>query len=673
MLIRFAAFVLTWLTCHLASAQPVQQRFFQLVNTQGVSGHEADVRANLRAQLPAWTTPSVDELGNMQLSFGKGAPHTVLVASLDESGYVVSRITDDGYLRLHRHTASTNNVLRDQYVVGQPVHIRTAAGRIVQGVTATPSSHLRRLLNPAEVRRIREVSDLWVDVGASSAADVAALGVRMLDPVNLRERAQLLADHRVAGLDAQWRAGAQTLVEIMRALPAAPSVEGTVTLLWVAQSQFNERGLARAANLVMPDKLIMVGAPPGAARGLPGKWAAVPVEWKSVSALYPETTVEVVDTREIALMASELSTRLGLAAGPANSAIVTHAPLAAPPARAATGSQTFTMLKELIERHGVSGHEGPVRELVRKMLPAWAKPTVDDKGNLSITFGKGGNSLLFVAHLDEIGFEITGIQPDGTATLRDVGGMYLSLYEAQPVHVHGAQGIIPAIIAPRAKYAVAIAAQPDAGSLRLYFGTGSAEKTRALGVAVGQSVTVRKQFVELAGNRATGRAMDDRAGIAAVLLALKKIDPDKVGHRVTVAFSVEEEIGLVGAAAIATRVKPDYAFAIDTFVSTDAPSDPQYLAFAPLGHGPVLRGMDNRILTPAAAMDRIIRVAKQAKIPLQIGVTQGGVDSAAFSAGGAVDVGLSWPGRYSHSGVELIDRRDLDQLADLLAEMMQRF
>jgi putative aminopeptidase FrvX len=58
------------LTLNLASAQPLPQRFYSLVNTQGVSGHEADVRDNVRAHLPAWTSPTVDELGNLQLSFG---------------------------------------------------------------------------------------------------------------------------------------------------------------------------------------------------------------------------------------------------------------------------------------------------------------------------------------------------------------------------------------------------------------------------------------------------------------------------------------------------------------------------------------------------------------------------------------------------------------------------
>jgi putative aminopeptidase FrvX len=667
--IRSAALLLALLTMHGASAQSLEQRFLTLAGTQGVAGHEADVRANIRSQLPAWSRPQVDGLGNLQLSFGTGAPHTVLVAPLDESGFVVSRITNDGYLRLHRHTAATGNVLRDQFAVGQPVQIRTASGRMVPGVTATPSLHLSRLLGAPELRRIRDIGDLWVDVGASNAATVAALGVRNLDPVNLRERAQPLANGRVAGLNTQWRAGAQTLVELMRGLAAEPSGGGTVTLVWAAQSQFNGRGLARVAQSLTPDKLVMLGTPVARTKAIPPQWAAVPVDWMGVPSLYPETPVEVVDTHDITGLAQSLAAKLGLTLAEDR----LPAAQAEPVAPAKPSSPPFALLKPLIESYGVSGHEAPVRELVKRMLPAWAKPETDEKGNLSFSFGQGGDALLFIAHLDEVGFEITGILPDGSATLRDVGGMYLSLYEALPVYVQGPSGHIAAVIAPRADYATSAVAQPADGSMKLYFGTGSAEQSRALGVAIGQGVTLRKRFVELANQRATGRAMDDRVGIAAILLALKQIDPGKVGHRVTIAFSVEEETGLSGAQALAKRLKPDYAFAIDTFVSTDTPSDPQYLAYAPLGKGPVLRGMDNRILTPAATIDRIMRAARGAKIALQLGVTQGGVDSSAFSAGGAVDVGLSWPGRYSHSGVEVVDQRDLEELARLLAQMMKRF
>jgi putative aminopeptidase len=659
-----------------ASCQDLQARFHRLVDTQGVSGHEADVRELVRAQLPSWAHPQVDAIGNLSVTLGKGAPQTVLVAALDENGYVVSRITEDGYLRLHRPGPAPANVLREQYTVGQPVMICSASGRLVPGVTATPSLHLRRLLKPDEIARVRDIGDLWVDVGAANAAAVKQLGIRTLDSVNLRERAQSLADGRVAGLNTQLRAGAQTLVELLRGMPAAPPPQGTVTLVWTVQSQFNERGLAMLAQSVHPARAIVIGGTAASPKAAPAGWNDVPIAWKSVPALFENTPVETVDVARITALAHELAGEAGLAMTDGAAAPALPPPPGTPGTptpRSGQGARgPFAMLKPLIETYGVSGHEAPVRELVRRMLPAWAKPVEDEAGNLTVSFGQGGKELLFVAHLDEIGFEITGLRADGMATVRDRGGMYLALYEAQPVWVQTANGRVAAVIAPRPNYATATSAQPDLANLVLYFGTHSAADTQSLGVAVGQSASVRKRFVELATPRATGRAMDDRAGITALLLALQTVDPATLKNRVTVAFSVGEETGLTGARALAKRLHPQVAFAIDTFVSTDTPSDPQYLAHAPLGQGAVLRGMDNLILTPAPTIDRIVQLAQDARIPLQVGVTQGGVDSAAFSAGGAVDVGLSWPGRYSHSPVEIIDQRDLVALSRLIATLMRQ-
>ena len=72
-------------------------------------------------------------------------------------------------------------------------------------------------------------------------------------------------------------------------------------------------------------------------------------------------------------------------------------------------------------------------------------------------------------------------------------------------------------------------------------------------------------------------------------------------------------------------------------------------------------------------MDRIVSMAKENAIPLQIGVTGGGTDASPFSSKGAVDAGLSWPGRYSHSPVEVMDRRDLESLTRLLVVLAQKY
>jgi putative aminopeptidase FrvX len=330
-------------------------------------------------------------------------------------------------------------------------------------------------------------------------------------------------------------------------------------------------------------------------------------------------------------------------------------------------------LGALIETYGVSGHERPVREEIIRRLPSWATPRVDERGNVLVTFGSGGKPLVFVAHMDEVGFEITSIAPDGTAAIRTRGGMYLSLFEAHPVLVMTPTGQVPAVLAPRLGYTTAATSQPEAEALSIYVGTSSAAETAALGVAAGQPVTIRKAFARLGTHRATGRAMDDRTGSTALLLALNDVDPKTVPNQVTFAWVVEEETGLAGAAHLAEASKFDTAFAVDTFVSTDTPVDIQRLAGARLGAGAVLRVLDSRTIVPPHTVDRIVAIARDAKVPMQLGTTSGGTDASAFSAGGAIDVGLSWPGRYSHSPVEVTDVRDLEALVRLIVAVARSY
>jgi putative aminopeptidase FrvX len=700
-------------------------RLLQLIAIPGVSGYEHQVRSAIEMMLPAGARVRADNLGNIVIRTGNGIPHTLIVAPLDESGLVVSAITDEGYLRVHRHTTAPAARVATQFLIGQPVEIVTASGTRVPGVTATPSTHLRALRDPQDEARLKTLDDIWIDVGAATRADVEALGVRMLDSVTLRERGVRLAGSRVSGVAAANRALALTVAEIIRR-SAGRGATGSVTFAWAAQSEYGSRGLVRLLDTLRPDRLIVLrSAAPSAddARGglgrlgegplviakdamltpsaakagvsiqsLPGsqgelrlddKWQQVEKHVVSLPVLFAHTPVETVDARDVDALAALLVAAVDLpplgpnadAAGPDAAA----APSSEPPARArATGGvkpdDALATLGALVEAYGVSGHEQPVREQILARLPTWAKPVVDTRGNVSVTFGKaGGKPLLFIAHMDEVGFEITGFADDGAANVRARGGMYLSVYEAHPVVVHTPKGPVAAILAPRRGYPKANEAQPSLESLSLFFGTESAAQSKALGVGVGHSATVRKQLVPLGPHRATGRSMDDRNGSTALLLALKQIDPAAIDNSVTFAWSVEEETGLAGAEHLAESARPDTVFAVDTFVSSDTPVDVQRLAGAPLGRGAVLRVLDNSTIVRPAIVDRIVGVAKTAKVPLQLGTTRGGTDAGAFSAGGAIDVGLSWPGRYSHSPVEIMDRRDLDALVRLIAALARTY
>jgi putative aminopeptidase FrvX len=337
-------------------------------------------------------------------------------------------------------------------------------------------------------------------------------------------------------------------------------------------------------------------------------------------------------------------------------------------------SEVERVLAPLVESYGVSGMEAPVRETVQRMLPRWAQTQTDTAGNLWLTLGKGRPTVVFVAHLDEIGFRITAIRDDGSLELTPVGGLFPSLWEAKPALVHTGGVPVPAVFMPRdsASAANPHRAPPD---LRADVGTASRAETEALGIRVGHTLTMPKHFVRLAGTRATGRSFDDRVGSAAQVLAVRRLKPARLRHTVIFVWSVREEIGLEGAqaAANALGLRPARVHAIDTFVSADSPLEPKNFAVAPLGRGAVARALDNSAVTPAAYVDSLVALVRARGISFQVGTTNGGNDGSVFAAYGVPDVAIGWPLRYSHSPAETIDLRDVASLAEAIQAVAERW
>lgn len=327
-------------------------------------------------------------------------------------------------------------------------------------------------------------------------------------------------------------------------------------------------------------------------------------------------------------------------------------------------AQAQTVLSQLVESYGVSGAEAPVRDAVKRLLPAWARPETDTAGNLWVRVGQGDAPVVIVAHLDEIGFRVDTILADGSLALRNRGGFFPSLFEAKPALVHGERGAIAGIFLPRDTGFTRRAPPP----LRASVGAATRAGAESLGVRAGQTITMPKRYVRLAGTRATGRSFDDRMGCAALILALRGLDRAKLRRPVVFIFSTREEIGLEGAEAAAHQLgtTPRRVHAVDTFVSADSPLDPPNFAVAPLGAGAVARALDNSSITPPAYVDSLAQLARARGIALQIGTTSGGNDGSTFVPYGVVDVPVGWPLRYSHSPAEVIDLKDLVSLADLV-------
>ena len=341
---------------------------------------------------------------------------------------------------------------------------------------------------------------------------------------------------------------------------------------------------------------------------------------------------------------------------------------------AAQTPSDWDLLRTIVMIPGTSSQEVKVMDWIASMLPKGVKVERDAKNDVWFTAGSGKPDILFVAHADELGMTVDKFTPQGTVLLRGRGGFLAQSCEARPFVIHTEKGPVEGIMLPRPDYD-ARTPQPFAlEPYELYVGAESEAEARALGIAPGNMVIFKKKIVDLSPDVLATRAVDDRAGCASLLAAALETDWAKLkGRTVTCAWSVEEEIGLNGASAIAKVLKPDVVFAIDTFVSSDTPLDNKRIAYAKLGQGAVLRAFDSSMLTPKPEIRKAAALAAKRGIPVQIRNSRGGNDGSVFIADGALDIPLSWPGAHAHSFVEKIFRSDLDALTKLIKAIIEEW
>jgi putative aminopeptidase FrvX len=440
--------------------------------------------------------------------------------------------------------------------------------------------------------------------------------------------------------------------------------------------------LDRAPELVpdLPPRLSSV-----AASMLPAR-----IGYLDLPALYPDTAVETVALSDLRQLSAALIEHLGGAprrrapAFPPSpgvlpaAAVAPAAQLSAPVSPTPTdplglgqsggplAGQAAALVAVLVGRHGVSGDEAAVRQAIAARLPPWAHPTSSRVGNLVVTAGPATDSepLLFMAHMDEIGFRVARVLADGRLELETCGGLFPALWQGQAALVHGRNGPVPAVFEPRSA-PLAAGHPPRAGDLTLFLGARGPAEVAALGIGPDTAVTMPRALVRLGRWRLAARSLDDRAGAAALLLALHRLDPARLRHRVTFAWTSREEAGLLGAAVLAHRDQGwRHVYPVDAFPTADSPLETELLADAPLGHGVVLP-----TAAPGAVRNRLLDLGRRRGIALQLGVAAGANDGIPFQNGAATVVPLFFPCRYTHTPGEVIDLRDLEALTDLVTAL----
>lgn len=335
---------------------------------------------------------------------------------------------------------------------------------------------------------------------------------------------------------------------------------------------------------------------------------------------------------------------------------------------------TQTRLERLSALNGPSGSEDSVREfLIEELKSLCDEVYTDAMGNLIAVkhCGKSGaKKLLLDAHMDEIGFIVTGIE-NGFLRFAPLGGIDARILPAEKVRVL-AEEAIPGVIDTMPPHALkAEDMEKPVPMDDLVIDTGMTQQEAEARIPLGTAVVFDIQPTRLQNGRIAGKCFDDRACVEIILRTLEAIRNDALELDIYCMFSTQEELGMRGASAGVYGIEPDAALVLD--VTHAKTPDAQGIALMELGGGPAIGVGPNmsRKLT-----ERLIQIAEEENIPYQLEVMSGSSGTNAWpiqiARGGVCTGVLSLPLRYMHTPNEVIDMADVDATVRLVTAFVRK-
>jgi tetrahedral aminopeptidase len=336
-------------------------------------------------------------------------------------------------------------------------------------------------------------------------------------------------------------------------------------------------------------------------------------------------------------------------------------------------------LEKLSNACGIAGREEEVRSLMLKLM----KPHVDkiyvDKLENVIAIKKGKKSspkVMLAAHMDEIGLMVKTISKEGFLQFAKMGGIDDRILIAQKIIIYTSKGQLQGIIGSKPPH---IQKEEERKKIVAYdelfidIGAENKEDAGKMGVKIGDPIGFYAKYAKIGKDTVIGKAFDDRVGCAVMIETLKLLE--KTECNVYAVGTVQEELGLRGAATAAFGVDPDVGIALDVTVAGDVPGVREFDTTVKMGKGPALTVSDSGLVTHPKILRLLLDVAEENKIPYQLETgLMGSTDAARISLtrqgvpSGAVSIGT----RYIHSPIGMLSLKDAEDSAKLTAAAIQK-
>lgn len=344
-----------------------------------------------------------------------------------------------------------------------------------------------------------------------------------------------------------------------------------------------------------------------------------------------------------------------------------------------SSNSQLKLIERLCNACAVSGDEGEVRRIVLAEIKGLADEVkVDALGNVlaskkaSSSTGRKGKApmrVMLSAHMDEIGFMLVGDDKEGLFRFETVGGMDLRQLPGKSVlvgkdHIPGVIGARPIHLTTADERRRTISME----SLRIDVGPGSTS------AKLGDRATYATRF-QRSGPSLISKALDNRLGVA-ILMELLRNAPAQVD--LLAAFTVQEEIGLIGAKVAAFSFDPDLGIAVDSTPANDLPRwdgmESDYYNTR-LGSGPAIYLADGSTFSDPRLVRWVSETGDAEKIPYQFRQPGGGGTDAGGihkSRAGIPSISVSVPHRYSHTAVSIARFEDWKNTLALLEAALKR-
>ncbi len=335
----------------------------------------------------------------------------------------------------------------------------------------------------------------------------------------------------------------------------------------------------------------------------------------------------------------------------------------------------FETLKELCLLCGVSGNEDAVRDYIIGKIDGHCDWQIDPLGNI-IAAKQGekraAKKLLVSAHMDEVGFIITGVNEAGLLIFSAVGGIDSRVVLGRSVLVGPEK--IPGVIGTKAVHMQSADERETAVPMdSLYIDIGAVSKEDAFShIALGDRASFMPLYKPFGNGFLRGKALDDRIGCA-IMIDLIRNDLE---YDAVFTFVVQEEVGLRGARAASYTVDPEIAIVLEATTAADLPDVSGEKQVCKLGNGPVVSFMDRSTSYDRDLYKKAFLIAKRDGITCQTKtMIAGGNDAGAIhvSRGGVRTLAVSAPCRYIHSPVCAVKESDLLDMAKLTKALINEF